>query len=161
MRGDIETVFDVHRLLAELADRGAPVVFCASNHAPRSVLMPLDGHHAQGARMRAQWQAKTPQIKQAWKQVVIAKIRMQAAALEAHGHAHAPLEMMVRKVTSGDNPIQIENPKFTLLIAGSVTRFFESCKSGQIFICPGSRMRPISSTNMRLIFDFTSVLAPI
>lgn len=40
-------------LLAELADRGAPVVFCAANHAPRSVLMPLDGHHAQGARLRA------------------------------------------------------------------------------------------------------------
>ena len=72
---------------------------------------------------------------------------------------------LARQVTpiTGDinDPIQIENPKFTLLIAGSVTRFFESCKSGQIFICPGSRMRPISSTNMRLIFDFTSVLAPI
>ncbi|WP_349538328.1 hypothetical protein [Sagittula sp. NFXS13] len=31
-------------LLAELADRGAPVVFCAANHVPRSVLMPLVGH---------------------------------------------------------------------------------------------------------------------
>lgn len=90
-------------LLAELADRGAPVVFCAANHAPRSVLMPLDGHHAQGARLRAQWQAKVPLIKQAWKQVVIAKIQMQSAALEAHGHAHAPLEMMARKVSSGDS----------------------------------------------------------
>lgn len=90
-------------LLAELADRGAPVVFCAANHAPRSVLMPLDGHHAQGARLRAQWQAKTPLIKQAWKQVVIAKIQMQAAALQAHGQAHAPLEMMARKVSSGDS----------------------------------------------------------
>lgn len=90
-------------LLAELADRGAPVVFCATNHAPRSVLMPLDGHHAQGARLRAQWQAKAPIIKQAWKQVVTAKIRMQAATLDAHGHAHAPLEMMARKVTSGDS----------------------------------------------------------
>lgn len=90
-------------LLAELADRGAPVVFCAANHAPRSVLMPLDGHHAQGARLRAQWQAKAPLIKQAWKQVVIAKIQMQAAALEAHGQAHAPLEMMARKVSSGDS----------------------------------------------------------
>ena len=90
-------------LLAELAERGAPVVFCAANHAPRSVLMPLDGHHAQGARLRAQWQVKAPLIKQAWKQIVIAKIRMQAAALEVHGHAPAPLEMMARKVTSGDS----------------------------------------------------------
>ena len=57
-------------LLVELAERGAPVVLCAANHAPKSVLMPLEGHHTQGARMRAQWRAKTPLTKQAWKQVV-------------------------------------------------------------------------------------------
>lgn len=45
-------------LLTELAERGAPVVLCSANHAPKSVLRPLEGHHAQGARMRAQWQAK-------------------------------------------------------------------------------------------------------
>lgn len=89
-------------LLVELADRGAPVVLCAANHAPRSVLMPLEGHHGQGARMRAQWQAKAPLVKQAWKQVVRAKIAMQAAALEAIGQPPAPLRMMLRKVTSGD-----------------------------------------------------------
>lgn len=89
-------------LLTALAERGAPVVLCAANHAPKSVLMPLEGHHAQGARMRAQWQAKTPLIKQAWKLVVIAKVRMQAAALEAVGEPPAPLRMMIRKITSGD-----------------------------------------------------------
>lgn len=90
-------------LLTELADRGAPVVLCGSNHAPRSVLLPLEGHHAQGARLRAQWQAKAPLMKQAWKQVVISKIAMQAAALEAMGEAHAPAAMLKRKVTSGDS----------------------------------------------------------
>ena len=90
-------------LLIELAQRGAPVVLCAANHAPKSVLMPLEGHHAQGARMQAQWRAKTPQIKQAWKQVVTAKIRMQAASLEAIGEPPAPLQMMIRKITSGDS----------------------------------------------------------
>lgn len=90
-------------LLVELAERGAPVVLCAANHAPKSVLLPLEGHHAQGARMRAQWQAKTPFMKQAWKQVVTAKVRMQAAALAAIGEAHAPLDMMIRKITSGDS----------------------------------------------------------
>ncbi|WP_235604669.1 CRISPR-associated endonuclease Cas1 [Sulfitobacter sp. EhC04] len=89
-------------LLTELADRGVPVVLCAANHAPRSVLMPLEGHHAQGARMRSQWQAKTSLVKQAWKQVVIAKVLMQAAALDAVGEPDAPLKMMARKVTSGD-----------------------------------------------------------
>ncbi len=90
-------------LLVELAERGAPVVLCAANHAPKSVLMPLEGHHMQGARMRAQWQAKATLIKQAWKQIIIAKISMQAAALEMAGGARAPLDMMRRKVTSGDS----------------------------------------------------------
>ena len=49
-------------LLTELAERGAPVVLCSSNHHPRSVLLPIEGHHAQGARMRAQWRAKRPFI---------------------------------------------------------------------------------------------------
>lgn len=53
--------------------------------------------------MRAQWQAKAPLIKQAWKQVVTAKVRMQAAALAAIGEAPAPLGMMIRKITSGDS----------------------------------------------------------
>ena len=89
-------------LLTELAERGVPVVLCAANHAPRSVLMPLEGHHAQGARLRAQWDARAPLMKQAWKQVVVSKITMQAAALEAIGAPSAPLAMMTRKVTSGD-----------------------------------------------------------
>lgn len=89
-------------LLVALAERGAPVVLCAANHAPKSVLLPLEGHHTQGARMRAQWQARSPLIKQAWKQVVAAKVRMQAAALAAIGEPPAPLEMMIRKIRSGD-----------------------------------------------------------
>ncbi|MBU3032362.1 type II CRISPR-associated endonuclease Cas1 [Paracoccus marinaquae] len=89
-------------LLVELAGRGVPVVLCAANHAPKSVLMPLEGHHAQGARMRAQWQAKTPFIKQAWKRIIIAKVQMQAAALDMAGEARAPLDMLTRKITSGD-----------------------------------------------------------
>ncbi|MEM6635985.1 MAG: type II CRISPR-associated endonuclease Cas1 [Pseudomonadota bacterium] len=90
-------------LLTELSERGAPVVLCSANHAPQSVLMPLDGHHAQGARIRAQWRAKMPLIKQAWKQVVHSKVRMQAAALDAIGEVSAPLMVMARKITSGDS----------------------------------------------------------
>ncbi|PVH29385.1 type II CRISPR-associated endonuclease Cas1 [Pararhodobacter oceanensis] len=93
-------------LLTELADRGAPVVLCAANHAPKSVLMPLEGHHAQGARMRAQLSAKAPLVKRAWQQVIRAKIAMQAAALNAYGEPDAPLLMMRRKVTSGDSTNQ-------------------------------------------------------
>lgn len=90
-------------LLCEMADRGVPVVLCGRNHAPRSVLLPLEGHHMQGARMRAQWHAKSPLIKQTWKRIVIAKIDMQAAALEAIGQPFAPVAIMKRKVASGDS----------------------------------------------------------
>lgn len=90
-------------LLVELADRGAPVVLCAANHQPRAVICSLDGHHMQNARMRAQWDAPQPLIKQAWKQVVVAKIRMQAAALAAIGQPPAPLEHLARGVQSGDS----------------------------------------------------------
>ncbi|WP_300516332.1 type II CRISPR-associated endonuclease Cas1 [Aliiroseovarius sp.] len=90
-------------LMTALADQGSPVVLCAANHTPRAVLMPIEGHHAQGARLRAQWEAKASLLKQAWKQVVVTKIHMQAAALDAHGQPPAPLRMMARKVTSGDS----------------------------------------------------------
>ena len=90
-------------LLVELANRGAPVVLCGKNHQPRAVIYPLDGHHMQNARMRAQWGAAQPLIKQAWKQIVVAKIRMQAAALAAIGQPPAPLEMIARSVQSGDS----------------------------------------------------------
>lgn len=90
-------------LLVELAERGIPVVLCAANHHPRAILWPLQGHHAQGARMRAQWRAGQPLLKQGWKQIVVAKVRMQAAALAAIGQPDAPLLMMARKVQSGDS----------------------------------------------------------
>lgn len=90
-------------LLAELAERGAPVVLCASNHAPKSVLLPIEGHGFQGARMRAQWRAKTPFIKQAWKKIIVSKVLMQAAALESIVEISTPLIKMQRKITSGDS----------------------------------------------------------
>ncbi len=90
-------------LLVELAERGVPAVLCARNHVPKSVLLPIEGHHAQGARMRAQWRAKASLIKQAWKQIIIAKVRMQSGALAAIGETPAPLLMILRKITSGDS----------------------------------------------------------
>lgn len=112
-------------LLVELAERGAPVVLCAANHAPKSVLMPIEGHHAQGARMRAQWQAKAPLNKQAWKQIIIAKVRMQAAALEMSGQARAPLDMMIRRITSGD----------TTNIEAQAARYYWPRMMGPAFRC--------------------------
>ncbi|WP_340109412.1 type II CRISPR-associated endonuclease Cas1 [Pikeienuella sp. HZG-20] len=89
-------------LLTSLAELGVPVVLCGPNHALRAVITPLEGHHEQSARIRAQWQAKASLVKQAWKQIVIAKIRMQATALAAVGAPPDPVLMLARKVGSGD-----------------------------------------------------------
>lgn len=94
-------------LAVALAERGAPLVLCGPNHQPVGVFLPLDGHHGQNARMRAQWDAGKPLAKQLWSRVVTSKIRWQAAALEATGRERAALDMLLRRVRSGD-PDNIE-----------------------------------------------------
>jgi CRISPR-associated protein Cas1 len=89
-------------LIAALAERGAPVVLCASNHAPVAVCLPLEGHHAQNARLRAQWDAPKPLQKQLWKQVVVAKIRWQGAVLAAFDKEAGAFDTLARNVGSGD-----------------------------------------------------------
>jgi CRISP-associated protein Cas1 len=90
-------------IVAALAERGAPIVFCGSNHAPIAVTLPLVGHHAQNARMRAQIEASKPLTKQLWRRVVTAKIAMQGALLTARGIEGAEaLAFMARRVGSGD-----------------------------------------------------------
>ncbi|CAH1648617.1 CRISPR-associated endonuclease Cas1 [Hyphomicrobiales bacterium] len=94
-------------LAVALAERGAPLVLCGPNHAPVGVFLPLDGHHGQNARMRAQWDAGKPLAKQLWSRVVTSKIRWQASVLEATGRERAALDMLLRRVRSGD-PDNIE-----------------------------------------------------
>ncbi|WP_372072244.1 type II CRISPR-associated endonuclease Cas1 [Tistrella mobilis] len=89
-------------LAVALAGRGATLLLCGTNHAPVAVCLPIDGHHAQNARIRAQWQASRPLTKQLWRRIVVAKIRCQAAVLEAHGCSGQALEHMARRVGSGD-----------------------------------------------------------
>lgn len=94
-------------LACALAERGAPIVFCGADHLPRSVCLPIDGHHEQNARMRAQWEAGRPLCKQMWRTLVVAKIRWQAAALEAAGVSATAFDLLARRVRSGD-PDNIE-----------------------------------------------------
>jgi len=89
-------------LVVALAERGALMVLCASNHAPVAVCLPLEGHHAQNARLRAQWEAPKPLSKQLWRRIIISKIIWQAAILSAQGHEAAGFDMLARKVGSGD-----------------------------------------------------------
>lgn len=94
-------------LACALAERGAPIVFCASNHAPVAICLPLEGHHAQNAKLRAQWEAGRPLSKQLWRGLVVAKIRWQAAVLEANGIDATAFDLLARRVRSGD-PENIE-----------------------------------------------------
>jgi len=91
-------------LVTQLAERGAPIVFCNSHHHPVAVTLPLEGHHAQGARMQAQWAASRPLEKQLWRRIVAAKIAMQGALLAARGVDGAvAFPHMARRVRSGDS----------------------------------------------------------
>ncbi len=89
-------------VIVRLSERAVPIVVCGSNHAPVACVWPLEGHHAQGARMRAQLSAPRPLAKQLWRQIVAAKIRMQGEALAAVGKEGGAFEFLARKVRSGD-----------------------------------------------------------
>mgnify|MGYP000750369330 CR=1 FL=1 len=91
-----------NNLIVALAERGCGMVVCGPNHAPVAWLWPLTGHHAQGARMRAQLDATRPLGKRLWQIVVRAKIEQQAAVLVALGRAGSGLRLLARQVASGD-----------------------------------------------------------
>ncbi|WP_066794299.1 type II CRISPR-associated endonuclease Cas1 [Sphingomonas soli] len=90
-------------LVAALAERGSPIVFCNAHHSPVAVTLPIAGFHAQGGRMRAQWEASKPLTKQLWQRIVKAKIAMQGALLDFHGAREAgAFALLGRRVRSGD-----------------------------------------------------------
>lgn len=91
-------------LVAALAERGAPIVFCGANHAPVAVTLPIEGHHAQNAKFREQWDASKPLAKQLWRRIVTAKIAMQGSLLAARGIDGADaFALIARRVKSGDS----------------------------------------------------------
>ena len=90
------------RLIAALAERGAPLVICGSQYAPVAHLLPLAGHHAQGDRMERQAAASRPLRKRLWCQIVVAKIEAQAGAIEFSGKNPIPLRSLLKTVRSGD-----------------------------------------------------------
>jgi CRISPR-associated protein Cas1 len=96
-----------NNLLVALAERCAPFVLCAANHNAVGMVLPIEGNYQQAKRYDAQIAANQPLIKRLWAEIVKSKLQQQAAALEAAGAPHVPLQAMVRKVRSGD-PDNIE-----------------------------------------------------
>lgn len=134
-----------NNLLVALAERGAPFVLCGKNHRPAGLLWPVENHHRQAARMDAQLRASLPLRKRLWKQVVQAKIRMQAAAVAFCGGPEPPLRRLADKVRSGDS-INIE---------GQAARLYWGLLLGKSF----RRDRDASGTNAMLNYGYTILRA--
>lgn len=91
-----------NNLLVALAERCTPFVLCAANHNAVGMVLPIEGNYQQAKRYDAQISASQPLIKRLWAEIVKSKLQQQAAALEAAGAPHIPLQALVRKVRSGD-----------------------------------------------------------
>lgn len=86
----------------ELLDAGATVLVSDRNHLPVGIMLPLDAHHVQTERHRAQIAAKEPVKKRVWQALIRAKIAQQAAVLTHFTGGHAGLVHMAGRVRSGD-----------------------------------------------------------
>jgi CRISP-associated protein Cas1 len=94
-------------LIVRLAERGAALIACGPNHMPVAWLWPVDGHHLQAGRMRAQLDAAQPLRKRLWRDIVRAKILAQGAALAARGAPAGGFVLLARAVRPGD-PDKVE-----------------------------------------------------
>ena len=86
----------------ELLEAGATVMVSGRDHLPAGIMLPIDAHHAQTERHRAQIKAKEPVRKRAWQTLVRTKIDQQAAVLRHFAGHDGGLGPMARRVRSGD-----------------------------------------------------------
>ncbi len=86
----------------ELLEAGATVMVTGRDHLPAGMMLPLDAHHVQTERHRAQVETSLPVRKRAWQAIVRAKILQQATVLSHFTGDHGGLAPMARRVRSGD-----------------------------------------------------------
>lgn len=91
-----------HAALARLVESGAGVVICDRRHLPSGLLLPMAEHTEVVWRLHEQIDCPKPLRKQLWRQLVVAKIRGQAANLEADSPVRRRLAEFARNVRSGD-----------------------------------------------------------
>ncbi len=85
-----------------LLEAGATVLVTGRDHLPAGMMLPLDAHHVQTERHRAQVETSAPVRKRAWQTIVRAKIVQQAAVLSHFTGSHGGLAPMACRVRSGD-----------------------------------------------------------
>ena len=85
-----------------LLEAGATVLVTGRDHLPAGMMLPLEAHHFQTERHRAQIETGVPVRKRAWQAIVRAKIGQQATVLCHFIGSHGGLATMVHRVRSGD-----------------------------------------------------------
>ncbi len=90
-------------LLMSLNENNTAVITCDASHLPFGLMLPMYSHHAFTEKLRDQIDASLPLKKNLWRQTVIAKIKNQAALLEAKGISTDKMEYFIRQVKSDDS----------------------------------------------------------
>ena len=85
-----------------LLETGTTVMVTGRDHLPVGMMLPLDAHHVQTERHRAQVETTAPTRKRAWQAIVRGKIGQQATVLHHFTGSHGGLAPMARRVRSGD-----------------------------------------------------------
>ena len=85
-----------------LLEAGATVMVSGRDHLPVGMMLPINAHHVQTQRHRAQIEANVPVRKRIWQAIVRAKIAQQAAVLRYFTGSDSGLEPMAQRVRSGD-----------------------------------------------------------
>ena len=86
----------------ELLEAGATLMVTGRDHLPVGMMLPMDAHHVQTERHRAQVEASEPARKQVWKALISAKLSQQGIVLRHFTGLDAGLTEMSKRVRSGD-----------------------------------------------------------
>lgn len=86
----------------DLLAAGATVMVTGRDHLPAGLMLPLDAHHVQTERHRAQVEVSLPTKKRIWQALISTKISQQGAVLRHFRGDHFGLVPLAKRVRSGD-----------------------------------------------------------
>lgn len=89
-------------VLIDLLAAGATLMITGRDHLPTGLMLPLNAHHVQTERHRAQVEASIPTRKQIWRVLVAAKLMQQGRVLKRFTGTDTGLFDMAGRVRSGD-----------------------------------------------------------
>ena len=90
-------------LLNELVKNNVAVILCDNKQMPTAMLQSLDANCTQAESLKYQLGVSEPMKKQAWKQIIEAKIRNQASVLKNTQNKGEVLKPFYTNVKSGDS----------------------------------------------------------